>query len=72
MGLSVNTGPRWEEDSHSYINRATTEMNIHEKHCEQMSDHDNDLVGDECLAGSAQNIMLTNPNIARRAGQRRR
>ena len=30
MGLSVSTRPTWEEDSHGYINRTTTEMNIHE------------------------------------------
>lgn len=70
MGLSVNTGPRWEEDSHGYINRSTTEMNIHEKYCEQRADHDNDLVGDECLDSSFHNIVLTNPIIARKAGQR--
>jgi hypothetical protein len=72
MGLSVNTGPSWEEDSHGYINRATTEMNIREKYCEQRAGYDNDLVGNECLPSSEHNIMLTNPNIARKASQRGR
>ena len=31
MGLSINSGPKWKDDSHNYINRDTTEMNIQER-----------------------------------------
>ena len=48
MGLSVNTGPSWKEDSHGYINRATTEINIQKRKT--------------CY--DDEGLMLTNPNIA--------
>ena len=46
------TEPSWEEDSHGYINRSTTEINIQEQKA--------------CY--NDENLMLTNPNIARKSG----
>jgi hypothetical protein len=44
MGLSINRGPTWEEDSFGYINSEVSEMNILQNLQDNMEDLDPKII----------------------------
>lgn len=66
MGLSINRGPDWEQDSFGYINTEVSEMSIRERFFERDAVIDNDLDGGDPDT-SNNSILERNSNVSRTA-----
>jgi hypothetical protein len=66
MGLRINKGPKWHQDSFGYINSDVSEMNIRERYYEQDAVADNDFNGGD-LDTSDNSVLERNSLVSRTA-----